>query len=65
MGVPAWGLLPSVCDWRWLLDRPDSPWYPSMRLFRQDTRSDWSPVLALVGRELERTMKSSPLRTTP
>jgi Tfp pilus assembly protein PilF len=65
MGAPAWGLLPSVCDWRWLLDRPDSPWYPSIRLFRQDTHGDWSSVLALVGQELERTIQASPFRDPP
>ena len=35
LGVPVWVVLPFVPDWRWLLDRSDSPWYPTMRLFRQ------------------------------
>ena len=35
LGVPVWVLLTAVADWRWLVDREDSPWYPSMRLFRQ------------------------------
>lgn len=45
LGVPIWGLIPYIPDWRWLLDRTDSPWYPSMRLFRQDAGKDWLPVV--------------------
>ncbi len=52
LGVPTWVLLNAVADWRWLLDREDSPWYPSMRLFRQRTRGDWDGVLERVAREL-------------
>lgn len=48
MGVPVWTLLPKTCDWRWLLDRIDSPWYPSMRLFRQQSAGDWSAVMAQI-----------------
>ena len=44
LGVPVWVALPLVPDWRWLLDRSDSPWYPTMRLFRQDHRGDWQGV---------------------
>ena len=44
LGVPVWVALPLVPDWRWLLDRSDSPWYPTMRLFRQDRRGDWQSV---------------------
>ncbi len=46
MGVAVWTLVPHGCDWRWLLARSDSPWYPTMRLFRQDASGDWSPALA-------------------
>ena len=41
MGKPVWTLLPFTADWRWLLEREDSPWYPTMRLFRQAARGDW------------------------
>ena len=41
LGRPTWLLLPLTPDWRWLLDRDDSPWYPSMRLFRQSAPGDW------------------------
>lgn len=46
LGRPAWVLLPFVPDWRWLLERGDTPWYPSVRLFRQDRGGDWSGALA-------------------
>jgi hypothetical protein len=45
LGVPVWVLLPATADWRWMENRPDSPWYPTMRLFRQKTPGDWSPVI--------------------
>lgn len=44
LGVPVWVGLPFVPDWRWLLDRADSPWYPTMRLFRQKSPGDWTEV---------------------
>jgi hypothetical protein len=45
-------LLPFVPDWRWLLDRDDSPWYPTMRLFRQDQSRTWDNVIARVSARL-------------
>jgi ADP-heptose:LPS heptosyltransferase len=45
LGVRVWTLLPFAPDWRWLLDRDDSPWYPTMRLFRQKVPRDWDSVL--------------------
>jgi hypothetical protein len=41
-----WILIPKAADWRWMLERSDSPWYPSARLFRQDKPGQWEPVLA-------------------
>ena len=46
LGVPAWVLLCYAPDWRWLLDRADSPWYPAARLFRQPRPKDWASVMA-------------------
>jgi hypothetical protein len=52
-GCPTWILLPFTPDFRWLLGRDDSPWYPTVRLFRQDERRDYAGVLARVRAELE------------
>ncbi|MFC5496681.1 tetratricopeptide repeat protein [Caenimonas terrae] len=52
LGRPLWLLLPFSPDWRWLLQREDSPWYPGARLFRQDESRDWAKVLERVRREL-------------
>jgi Flp pilus assembly protein TadD len=52
MGKPVWILLPLRADWRWLLEREDSPWYPTARLFRQRARGDWAEVIERVAREL-------------
>lgn len=54
LGVPVWTLLHADADWRWMHGREDSPWYPTMRLFRQATPGDWRPVLARVAAELAR-----------
>ncbi len=48
LGRPIWTLLPYLPDWRWLLNREDSPWYPSMRLFRQPSPGDWTSVILSV-----------------
>ena len=53
LGRPVWLLLPYDPDWRWLLGRQDSPWYPTARLFRQPVRGDWESVLARVGEALD------------
>jgi Flp pilus assembly protein TadD len=52
VGVPVWVALPSAPDWRWLLGRDDSPWYPGMRLFRQKTLGDWAGVFQDIAQAL-------------
>jgi ADP-heptose:LPS heptosyltransferase len=52
MGKPVWILLPKVPDWRWMLDREDSPWYPTARLFRQPAMNDWDSVMERLLSEL-------------
>lgn len=52
LGKPVWLLLPFSPDWRWLVGRDDTPWYPTMRLFRQATTGDWHPVLQRVAAAL-------------
>ena len=52
LGVPVWLLLPFASDWRWLLHRKDSPWYPTMRLFRQPQPHDWPSVIEQVSEVL-------------
>jgi hypothetical protein len=58
LGAAVWVAIPFVPDWRWLLDRGDSPWYPTMQLFRQDRRGDWQSVFrkikAALGQQLAR-----------
>jgi Flp pilus assembly protein TadD len=46
LGVPTWMALPEPAEWRWLEGRSDSPWYPTLRLFRQESRDDWASVAA-------------------
>ncbi len=54
LGVPVWVPLATVSDWRWLLKREDSPWYPTLRLFRQKEYGDWEPVFERMAEELQR-----------
>ena len=46
LNIPTWTLIPFNCDYRWMRSRVDTPWYPSMRLFRQTSLGDWSAVVA-------------------
>jgi hypothetical protein len=52
LGVPTWVLLPFAPDWRWLVSREDSPWYPTLRLFRQPKRGNWQSVVQKVAAAL-------------
>jgi len=54
LGKSVWTLLPFVPDWRWMLEKEDSPWYPSMRLFRQASPGDWNAVLTHVTDEIKK-----------
>jgi hypothetical protein len=54
LGVRTWTLLPASSDWRWMDGRADTPWYPTMRLFRQPGPGDWTPVISRLREELER-----------
>jgi tetratricopeptide (TPR) repeat protein len=67
LGRPVWLLLKFAPDWRWLSERQDSPWYPTMRLYRQSTPGDWAGVVERVGRDLRclvdgRAAERRPLR---
>jgi hypothetical protein len=54
LSVPVWVPLAYAADWRWLLGREDSPWYPSTRLFRQERLGEWQPVFERMAAELAR-----------
>jgi hypothetical protein len=53
LGKPVWLLIPFAPDWRWLLDRHDSPWYPTVRLFRQIAVGDWAQPIERIRGELQ------------
>jgi ADP-heptose:LPS heptosyltransferase len=59
LGRPIWTLLPFVPDWRWGLETTTSPWYPSMRLYRQTTAGDWSTVVSRAATELREQFDTS------
>ncbi|HEV3137366.1 MAG TPA: tetratricopeptide repeat-containing glycosyltransferase family protein [Pirellulales bacterium] len=60
LGVPVWLALPQPSDWRWMVDRTDSPWYPTMRLFRQTTNGDWDGVFIRIQAELAKVAGGAP-----
>ncbi len=65
MGKPVWVLLPYSPDWRWMLDREDSPWYPTMRLFRQPEPGDWETVFFNVAEALQRFVQNQKTSNGP
>jgi hypothetical protein len=60
LGKDTWVMLGFAADWRWLLDRADSPWYPSMKLYRPRNRGDWQGVFGQVESDLRRIIERSP-----
>jgi tetratricopeptide (TPR) repeat protein len=60
MGRPVWVLLPFAPDWRWMLERADTPWYPTMRLYRQPAPGDWPSVIERVRGDLAEFARSKP-----
>jgi ADP-heptose:LPS heptosyltransferase len=60
LGRPTWIMLPRNCDWRWLLNRDDNPWYPTARLYRQPVLGDWESVLARVVADLASLATQTP-----
>jgi tetratricopeptide (TPR) repeat protein len=65
MGKPVWVMLPYVADWRWFLNRDDSPWYPSMRLFRQPEPGNWQAVGQRITAELKRYIAKPGIKNNP
>ena len=57
MGKTVWTLLPFAPDWRWQRNTADSPWYPTMRLYRQPARGDWNSVFENVAGDLQQLVK--------
>ncbi len=57
IGTPVWTFIPEPPDWRWMLKRPDTPWYPNMKLFRQSEPGDWDSVMNTVTSELTKLVK--------
>jgi ADP-heptose:LPS heptosyltransferase len=60
MGKPVWVLLYKSADWRWMLERDDSPWYPAARLFRQSTLGNWQDVVTRVEHALRDLISTRP-----
>jgi Tetratricopeptide repeat len=66
MGIPVWVALSTASDWRWLRRRSDSPWYPSMRLFRQKNLGEWDPIFAEIAEALRQLIAGTmPVVTAP
>ena len=65
LGLPVWTLLPAPADWRWMEGRDDTPWYPTMRLFRQPAPGDWRAVMAQVAAALQALAKAGANQSSP
>ncbi len=65
LGRPVWVALKLAPDWRWLLHRPDSPWYPTMALYRQNTHNDWDGVFERIAGDLARFTPSARMEADP
>jgi len=65
LGCPTWVALKHMPDWRWLLDREDSPWYPTLRLFRQREPGDWQDVFERIASELSVARAKGEPRSRP
>jgi hypothetical protein len=63
MGAPVWVALPYSPDWRWLVSRVDTPWYPTMRLFRQPAFGDWESVFRRIAGSLREHLAASGLES--
>jgi len=59
LGRPVWTLLPYIADARWLINRDDTPWYPTMRLFRQPSPGDWKTVVSRIEKEIQKLLPSA------
>jgi hypothetical protein len=58
LGKPVWVLLPCEADWRWMLERRDTPWYPTMKLFRQPSPGDWQSAVRQIVAELQTFLRA-------
>lgn len=59
LGRPVWTILRAESEWRWMLERTDSPWYPTMKLFRQRRAGDWSDVVAALRTALQQAVREA------
>ena len=65
LGVPVWTLLPFACDWRWMREYEDTPWYKTVRLFRQSSQGDWDKVFERVASYLRQYISTGVMPEIP